>query len=349
MNKLNYFQCLRSIGYGTALLLGPILAFGRGIEGVSLAPEEQWSNLTGGKEAIFHYRVQAESSFECRLGWHLSAASRPLARGEKAVNVSPGNPQVVEIRVPVPPVREGVVLATDLSVTLYQDRSAGVETNVTRRLWVFPENPLADRLAWLKTLDLRLFDPAKKTAEAFTRAGIPFKTVPTLDVVPSLHSSVVVIGEGVSARNYRGLGDVMAHAMAAGVPILCLSVTEGTVKLPGLGETAEKPDEICFRRNAVIRELDKRLDDEVWPPDGRIVIGGFQIKGERGPIVVEAVPAGQGWPWLEIRQGERGRIVLCGFGIVSKWDAGPTAKCLLAAILERLAGLPADTTKKAKE
>jgi hypothetical protein len=255
----------------------------------------------------------------------------------------------VEIRVPVPPVREGVVLATDLSVTLYQDRSAGVETNVTRRLWVFPENPLADRLAWLKTLDLRLFDPAKKTAEAFTRAGIPFKTVPTLDVVPSLHSSVVVIGEGVSARNYRGLGDVMAHAMAAGVPILCLSVTEGTVKLPGLGETAEKPDEICFRRNAVIRELDKRLDDEVWPPDGRIVIGGFQIKGERGPIVVEAVPAGQGWPWLEIRQGERGRIVLCGFGIVSKWDAGPTAKCLLAAILERLAGLPADTTKKAKE
>ena len=58
-----------------------------------------------------------------------------------------------------------------------------------------------------------------------------------------------------------------------------------------------------------------------------------------GAATVGEVNAEEGWPWLEIQPGGAGRpFVICGFGVISAWDAGPTPRFLFARLLHYLAG-----------
>ncbi|NLB55930.1 MAG: hypothetical protein GX811_09235, partial [Lentisphaerae bacterium] len=45
------------------------------------------------------------------------------------------------------------------------------------------------------------------------------------------------------------------------------------------------------------------------------------------------IEEGEGWGWLEMRLG-KGRVILCNFAIIEKWDKGPVPRFLLREILE---------------
>jgi hypothetical protein len=141
----------------------------------------------------------------------------------------------------------------------------------------------------------------------------------------------------MSFKDYRGLGDMMVKTAARGIPVLCLAPAGGEMTMPGAGDAdLPKPRSMRFAGNELIVQLDKRLDAEAWPPDGRVAAGGLKLRGDRGPVVGETAKE-SAWPWVELEYGGKGRLVVCGFGIVEKWKNGPAPRFLFAKVLEHMA------------
>lgn len=313
----------------TAVKAGPKL---------SLGVAETWNDVFGGKEAVFHVLISARETTQGRVVWRYSAGDKTLARQEREISVAFGRPENVEVRLPVPEVKEGVILSTTLSVSVLENGSTQATATRDKTLWVFPPDPFAGRTEWLKKLDIRLFDPEKKTTECFEKAEIPFQRVANSEALAEVKDGIIIVGEGISFNDFKGLSGLLFKAAARGIPVLCLAPSGGTLSLPGTGESElPAPRSMTFHRNEIITQLDKRLDAAAWPPDGVIAGMALAIKSSRSTVVGEVEKGHTEWPWLEMTfEHPRGKFILCHFAIIEKWEAGPAPRYLLAGILEYL-------------
>ncbi len=144
----------------------------------------------------------------------------------------------------------------------------------------------------------------------------------------------MVIGEGLSLEDRRGLAETLLQLAAGGVPVLCLAPASGSFPFPGSGGDPQ-PRRVVLGGCEVIRELDKRLDADTWAPDGRVAAAGLELSTAGRGALLSVAPPPRGWRWLEVVYPQGGRLIVCGFGIVQHWDAGPTPRWLLLRILER--------------
>jgi hypothetical protein len=201
---------------------------------VSVTVQEPWGNLFAGKETIFHTVITATEAFEGRMVWRYSADGRTLARGEGVVKAGQTAPAIGEMRFHVPVVNPGVVMQTILSVSVELAGSDKVVATLDKPIWVFPEDPFTGRTEWLKKLNIRLFDPVGTTAKLFTELKIPFTEIRGVES-SSAEEGVLVVGEGVSFKDYRGLAESLIKVAAAGKPVLCLAPVGGEMQLPVSG------------------------------------------------------------------------------------------------------------------
>ena len=301
---------------------------------IAVSIQEPWSGVFGGKEAVFHVTVTARERAAGRVAWEFSSAGHTIARGEREVAVGPARPETVEVRLAVPPVKDDVVMPAALAAA-FQGPAGAAAASAARPVWIFAENAFADRRQRLKDMGIRLFDPQGKTAETFTDAGVPFDAVRSVDAFESAYGAVLVIGEGVSFEENRGLWEAMLRAAAADTTVVCLAPAAGALPMPGMGgEGLPRPSRVAFRQRDVIGELDKRLDSAGWPADGQVVCSTLKPGSVRGTVVAEIAVGDLGWPWVEWGFGQRGRVVVCGFGIVRQWKAGPAPRYLLRRMFE---------------
>jgi len=300
----------------------------------NLQIQEPWGDVFGGKETVFHVQAPALENNGGTVIWQFAVGNSTIARGEQPIEAPPGG---AAIKLDLPPVKEGVVLQATLTVALAI--ASGEEAKAVRKLYLFPENPFSDKAEWLKKLNIHLFDPAGKTAELFTKNVIPFKSVNNLDALSPGRDAVLIIGEGTSFKEYRGLANVMMKTAVSGVPVLCLAPTDGDMRLPGsAGDDQPFPSVLTFKRNDVIAQLDKRLDHEGWAPDGMMNTRSMLLQGDRAGVSLEVSEEPKGWPWVDVRFAPgRGRLVLCTFKLVEKWADSPAPRFLLARILEAMA------------
>ena len=306
---------------------------------VTLRPAEEWSDVFSGVPVRLQYRIEAPQGFRGRLGWALSVAGSTLARREQAVAVNPGRPETVAIAFELPKVKPGVIMEARLSAAVYGQEAAPPAAPHERTLWVFCDDPFALQTEWVKQVGIVLFDPEGKTQKVFEKARVPFTAAGNLDAVAELSKGLLVVGEGTSFEDYPGLPGVMVKLAARGVPVCCLAPSGGRFVLPGSEGAEGAPSRLALRRSDVIGEFDKRLDAAAWPPDGKVVASSLAVKSRREAVVAEAVAGESGWPWLAISfPRDRGKLIVCGFGIVSHWEAGPAPRFLLARILESLDG-----------
>ncbi|HBA86308.1 MAG TPA: hypothetical protein DCZ95_19685 [Verrucomicrobia bacterium] len=311
------------------LFLALVIGAARG-EDAPLKIQETWSNFFGGREATFHVIASPAGGTVDRLGWSLSVAGRTVARGEG----SSAGPAGTSITVTIPEVKEGVVMDAVLSMSAV-DRTEQAAAN--KVLWLFPENPFAGRTEWLKKVGISLFDPENTTADALTKLEVPFTAVRNPAAFADSTSRLLLIGEGVSLGNYPGLFDEMLRATQAGHAVLCLAPSDGSLALPGTqGFQGPRPVSMRFLQNAVITELDKRLDAEAWPADGRVTARELVLKSERQIVAGEFLAEGEGWPWFEAKFPGGGQLVICGFAVMEKWAEGPAPRFLLARVIENL-------------
>jgi len=165
---------------------------------------------------------------------------------------------------------------------------------------------------------------------------LPYRLVGTTSALSRVTQGMVVVGEGVSIEDRRGLPETLLRLAAGGVSVLCLAPADGDFPFPGGGDDEEQPRRVMLGNCEVIRELDKRLDSDAWAPEGRVAATGLELSTSKRGVLLSVGPSPRAWPWLEVIYPQGGRLIVCGFGIVEQWDAGPTPRWLLLRILERL-------------
>ncbi len=323
-------------------LAGPAIASAE--DRTVIESHEEWSGVFGGTKAAFRLRVKPEVPFHGRVDWTFSIGRGTVGRGTAEVDARPGEPGVVDVALEVPPVREGLIVQAKLAAVASSGGRPVPGAALEKVVWVFPRDPFAGRTRWLKDLKITLFDPGGETAEAFEGLGIPFEATRNVDALAEPAEGMLVIGEGASFDEERGLGVAMHAAAARGRPVLCLAPAGGRLSIPGAGDAdISAPRALSFRRQEIIAELDKRLDARAWPRDGKVVASTLALRAEGETLAGEVGSDPRGWPWVEILYPERrGRLVVCGFGVVAHWEEGPAPRFLLARIFERMAEMTAD-------
>ncbi len=307
--------------------------------GLILEWQEPWDNVFAGREAVLHVRITARAEFKGRLAWHYAAGGRTLARQERAIEVAPERLETMPLRLPVPDVKQGLILDTAITVSLLEPGAALPAAALDKTLRVFSPNPFADVQQWLKSLNIQVFDPDHRTAATFEAARIPFRSVPRADALDTVRTGLLVVGEGISFESHRGVWNQLMNRIMDGVSVLCLAPSART--LPLLSPDEPVPGVLAglrLERLPYSRALDKRLDAESWPPDGRVCTRAIAVRGDRGRVVGESRPAeAGGWPWMELAGQGGGRLILCCPAIIEKWETGPAPRYLLKRILEYLA------------
>ncbi|MBU1909115.1 MAG: hypothetical protein KJ726_03620 [Verrucomicrobia bacterium] len=302
----------------------------------SLRLRDPWSTVFGGREVAFEVEiVTSDQEWEGRLGWSLSFGDRVVARREMAVRAKAGEPAVASLAMSIPEVKEGVILGGVLAVTLTDAAGATLDT-ASKALRVFHENPFADRGAWLKNLNILLFDPTGRTTALFEQAGIPHRLLRDYNL-PANEPGLWLVGEGVSFDEYRGLAQTLFQAASLGRQVLCMAPASGSLAVPGLGSGQEEwPVSIRLSGPAVIAELDKRLDAKDWQDCGPINVRGLAMKDPGVMTVLDPGEETKGWAWVRMDYTGGGGVNFCGIPIVSAWECGPTPRYLLLRLLEKM-------------
>lgn len=337
---------------GAVLLLGALSGSSNGTPSSSgvLEAADSRTNHFGGSEATLRQVIRDTEPHVGRLVWSLSAHGRSLRHGTVDVQHRGDGPTITDIRVPLPGVKDGVVLDTIFTVALVDGAGGRLATH-SRPVRIFAEDPFVDRRLWLERLRIAVFDPVGDTVGVFERSGVPFTPVRGASDIDGMRTGLLVVGEGTSWRAEPGLSATLVAAAARGVSVLCMAPRDGTLPLPAGGDASgsERTKSLSLRGADVIAEIDPRLDWKDWSPRGSAVTARMVAAAEGDAVVVRVGRAETEWAWLESRYGSGavpgGALVICGFGIVAHWDATPAARYLLAGILSRLEFCPPSPEK----
>ena len=276
----------------------------------------------------------ADQDFEGSALWRLSLDRHTVSSREQAVNLNRNAPLTFSLAMQLPEEREGIVLECRLLLSL-TDRQGNEHGTVQKPLNIFPRDPFALKREWLTRLDLCVFDPLGKTTAAFDALAIPYRQIDNLSALEPSGAGVLIIGEGLSLEENRGLFATVSQVAASGTPVLFLAPSDGEFMIPGTADLPEEPFPagVSFRDHDVIASFDKRYDTRTWTGDLDTIVSHFQLTGLRSQAILQ-VSANHGWPWLELSWPGDGKLLVCGFGVIRDWEASPVPRYLLAGILE---------------
>src|SRR5205814_1197539 len=118
----------------------------------------------------------------------------------------------------------------------------------------------ANRREWLKGLKIALFDPEKTTAEPLQKLAVPFQEINNTAALAEIKEGLLLVGAGVSFKDFPDLAETLTKAAAAGLPVLCLAPAGGILPIPGTSPKGPRPRAVSWRRGDQITTLDNRLD-----------------------------------------------------------------------------------------
>jgi hypothetical protein len=301
----------------------PLAVFLLGLAGTALA--EAPTAAFAEREAIVLPRCAGLRAGE-RVWFRLTKESRLLAAGSATADGA----AVLRIPVSLPGLKGGLTMRLEL--TLRQGGEDG-EILFEGALWTFAQRPFEGSRNPVAPRALFLWDPGQSTSKAFAAIGIDFEPVASLDAVAELHDALLVIGEGISLADERGLREMLDEAMTRGNDILLLAPEAGTLH------------PAAWRRLAAgdLRALfppPKPAAAETGPDSAALLAAAnagqasFRLCAERDEAVfVVARDAGvSAVGWESATSGARFRA--CGVPIVAVWDSSPAARWLLVEMLE---------------
>ena len=305
---------------------------------VSVRRVDSWTNLFAGKPAKMTCEVALKQAGEAALSWSLVVSGGVIARGEKAVTLNADRAVEVSWDVEIPEVKAGLIVPATLRLAVRpQAGSPKFEPVVADvSLSVCSPDATALRSEWLKSLDIVLFDPAERTADAFERSGIPCRVAGEPQCA-GLTKGLILYGEGIGPARLDAVWAAAVEAASAGRRVLVMSSPNATVPIEGLLASADDSiHSVSLKRNDVIRELDKQLDATAWPKPGRLAASSLHWSVRGGQPRIEFRDDAEGWTWLQVRYRNGGRLIWLGFGLAESWEATPTARYLLLNVLEEL-------------
>lgn len=301
---------------------------------IGIIDHQPWRGYFGGQETVLRFSVHAVPSIEGRLTWRLAVMGRTAARGEQLLAVDANQTAFVDIPLQFPEPKPGVVVDAVLEVGIMDHARTQTLLTHNKVLRLYPENPFYQQTARMADDHLYLFDPETTTADRLTELEVPFTPVSNINALEDRRSGVLIIGEDILLGDYRGLFRQTLDAAARGMHVLYMAPAGGEIEMPGMGKTdLPHPRSVRFHGTEIIHRYDKKLDAVFWPPDGGVAVTGLIPSGDRDRVTGIFDHDTGGWPWIEFQYPSGGRLIICGFGIMATWDAGPTPRFLLRDIL----------------
>jgi hypothetical protein len=229
--------------------------------------------------------------------------------------------------------RNGVVMPVQLQLTWH----VGARTyERSQPLYIFSRDPFAIRQTFLENARIQLFDLDGNTAELLEKHEIPHSRLLDLAAIDLVTEGIVLVGEGVSLREQRKLPATLIRAAQRGVPVLCLAPVDGDFPLEIAQDgRSVRPSRFTLERGAVVRRYDERFDQLATDCH-------LSLETRRNEVVIAAADGQADWSWLEMsfpteKPGKpNGSVIVCGFGIVSQWEASPVPRYLFVRLLEEL-------------
>ena len=281
-------------------------------------------------------QLQAAEDIAGRLAASLMLGRDVIGRQEVAVAVSRERVTDIVLKFELPEGRAGVILDCRLEL-VWIDATGRERATQRQAITIFPPDPFAHRRAWLTRLNLHVYDPDGASLAVFDALAIPYRRVTNPDALAHTGGGVLIIGEGLSLREHRGLFEIVARAARAGTPVLMLAPASGSFRLPGQDDddAHEKPEALLLRERDIIRELDKRFDSAYWADGVSVAASRFRldVHGGRPAFLIDP---DHGWSWMELKWEGGRRMSICGFAIVRDWEASPVPRYLFARMLERV-------------
>jgi hypothetical protein len=345
MNRLPSVQPKLFIGlrWGFALLIG-LLTCGviQAQNAVPVLSAVGHQAYFGGTTNEVQIQVSADKPVSGRLGHSLLVNDRSIEVRERELSLKPGEPQVLSLPVTFPEVKPGAIYPAELSISFIATGANQVSTNIRTRIWLFPADAFSDQSRLIKKLDLGLFDPAEKTTQRFKDAGILFEIIPRTEALRNTSHQTIVIGEGLNLKEYRGFDHLLLELAEQGKTVILFAPVGGEIGLSSVppNEGVPLPQSMIFKRLDIIREVDKRLDAGEWSPNREILASTLVLQGNHADVEgrIEAGKDPAGWPWVDLHWKNGGRLLICGFAIVSQWETNPTPRYLLLRMLEKCHG-----------
>ncbi|MEX1233118.1 MAG: hypothetical protein WEB58_22905 [Planctomycetaceae bacterium] len=291
-----------------------------------------WSNLFAGQEVKLPIRFSSRVAEGDRVGWAASIEGRVIARREETLRADPDHPGQFLLTFPLPEGEPKTVIAASVTIAAAENEA------MTKPLWIFPRDPFADNPPFAAETDAALFDPVGDTANRFEAAKLKFNAIENLDAIEQMTPELLIIGEGVNFREHRALPDLLVRTAARGGHVLCLAPARGSFVLPEPDAgTSGGLEALHLRKSNVIADFDKRLDFLNWPGEGSVARSSLTLAGKGGPLTVDVVDGDGEWPWLEAEFAGGGRLIVCGFALIKRWDDGPAPRHILRHALAHAA------------
>ncbi len=302
------------------------------VQPVSVRPTHGWTNVFAGKSTRFDCQVTSQAAGTATLYWSVSVERAVIGRGERALNLEANRATDVSLDLDFPELKSGLVVPA--AVSLEVRTQGGMRAQRTVALHVFSPDIAANRAQWLKSLEVSLFDPAGKTSAALEVSHIPYR------ITDGPHGSqttngLIIHGEGIEPARQSASWQAAVASAASGRRVIVMASSGGVIPLDGVFMANDgRPTAVSLRRSDVIRDLDKRLDCVEWPAPGRLVAASLHWSVKGGAPVVEIRDDTAGWPWLDVRYPNGGRLVWTGLGLIESWETTPAARYLFVKLLE---------------
>ena len=327
----------RAAWVSIGLILGLIVGL-RGASASCLRVVEPWRCFFAGEDRppVLHIEALADRLMQVRISWRFSAVRAVLATGERVVLAGPERGVIIPLRMPCAAPSPPTVIPGRLTVSMSRLSDCRQLARLEVPLRFYGRDPLAERRQWVTSLDLHLFDPRGTTAERLQSLGIPFQRIgdPRTRRRPA-PGVFLIMGAGVSFRDYPGLLAWLVRTSAQGSHVLCLAPATG--RLSFAEPPISRAVHALFEGKDKIALLDPKLDADAWPPDGSLTASSLIFStDDTGPSLLTIVPGNQGWSWLDLGFETGGQFVFCGFDIIGKWGDGPVPRYLLVRLLESM-------------
>lgn len=308
------------------------------VDTVTLHADNNWHQIFAGKETYLHLSIESKARFSGRLNWSLQAHGRSLARGAQSLNTKRGDASF-SLAITAPLVKPGVTVQAALQIELRGSDSEGAVATLLLPITIHSSQPLNEKVIWLNSLNLHLFDPAGKTAEMLRSSGITFNQHMRVDTLQGLSGATILVGEGIALDSLYNLNQSLLSLAANGNSLLLLSPSSGGLQLVGSNGAAQ-PDSIHFDSTPLTgkHQLTNHCDN--WPDIGGSSNGLITLTNIRDHINATFSNHGiEGWPWLRLNfTHPYGTLAVTRCPIMQAWQLSPTPQLLfydlLAAIIE---------------